>query len=153
MICFDDFIIMCFLISIFLPAILILISSLCHFKGYITHKWLQYQYDRLADTAECTICLENTKEGGLSGAYRLPCSHWFHKACLHRWLQHNNNCPNCRHVVNYWNGERIYPASRMLVEFDDIEEDDQIVLRPTVNPNFHPRTWTRMRTSRVQILF
>jgi hypothetical protein len=45
---------------------------------------------------ECTICLltytDETKKA-------TECNHIFHQECLDRWLQENNSCPLCRHVL------------------------------------------------------
>lgn len=151
---FDDYIIMCLLISIFIPAILIIIMSLYRFKGYLAYKLLKRRFDRLPSTATCTICLESTKDGGLSDVYRLPCRHWFHKVCLRKWIRYNNNCPNCRQVVSDEDGQRLDPVPRILIDFDAIEQRRNEVIRERRQPqNYLPRTWTRLRTARVQMLF
>ena len=45
---------------------------------------------------ECTICLlqytDETKKA-------TECRHIFHQECIDRWLQENNSCPLCRHVL------------------------------------------------------
>lgn len=40
---------------------------------------------------ECCICLEKINNTTL-----LQCKHKFHKKCIEKWLQKNNNCPLCR---------------------------------------------------------
>ena len=30
----------------------------------------------------------------------LPCSHFFHTACIGRWFAHKTTCPVCRHEVS-----------------------------------------------------
>jgi len=45
---------------------------------------------------ECTICLlEYTDETKTN----TKCNHMFHIECLDRWLQANNTCPLCRHIL------------------------------------------------------
>ncbi|GKU03537.1 ring finger protein [Fusarium langsethiae] len=44
--------------------------------------------------AECTICIDEMKEGDM--ATFLPCSHWFHEECVTLWLKEHNTCPICR---------------------------------------------------------
>lgn len=48
---------------------------------------------------DCAVCL--TRFDPDSEANRLPCGHFFHKACLEKWLCHwNVTCPLCRaHVL------------------------------------------------------
>eukprot|EP00746_Dinoflagellata_sp_MGD_P123759 gnl/MRDRNA2_/MRDRNA2_58375_c0_seq1.p1 gnl/MRDRNA2_/MRDRNA2_58375_c0~~gnl/MRDRNA2_/MRDRNA2_58375_c0_seq1.p1 ORF type:complete len:766 (-),score=167.20 gnl/MRDRNA2_/MRDRNA2_58375_c0_seq1:57-2354(-) len=42
----------------------------------------------------CRICLEELREDEALRA--LPCSHYFHKSCIDRWLRINFGCPLCR---------------------------------------------------------
>ena len=42
----------------------------------------------------CSICLDNTITD-----VQLECTHSFHKTCIERWLNTNNNCPVCRYVI------------------------------------------------------
>lgn len=44
--------------------------------------------------AECTICIDEMKEG--DSAMFLPCKHWFHEECVVLWLKEHNTCPICR---------------------------------------------------------
>ncbi|KAH7198585.1 uncharacterized protein B0J16DRAFT_41670 [Fusarium flagelliforme] len=44
--------------------------------------------------AECTICIDEMKEGDMAAF--LPCSHWFHEECVTLWLKEHNTCPICR---------------------------------------------------------
>ncbi|KAI8656635.1 RING-type domain-containing protein [Fusarium sp. Ph1] len=44
--------------------------------------------------AECTICIDEMKEGDM--ATFLPCKHWFHEDCVVLWLKEHNTCPICR---------------------------------------------------------
>lgn len=42
----------------------------------------------------CSICLEELSAG--HEVYDLPCSHLYHKKCIHVWLQKHRTCPLCR---------------------------------------------------------
>jgi len=50
---------------------------------------------------DCSICIEDLKEG--ETIISVPCSakHKFHKACIDRWLEKEppTTCPNCREVL------------------------------------------------------
>lgn len=51
-----------------------------------------------ADTDDsCAICLKNYKEKETLTI--LFCNHTFHKECIKRWFENNNNCPICRQKV------------------------------------------------------
>ena len=45
---------------------------------------------------QCTVCMSNYEMGDI--AVRLPCRHYFHKACIVTWLKKRNSCPLCRDV-------------------------------------------------------
>ena len=46
----------------------------------------------------CSVCLSELDEGNNQDAIEVTdCNHRFHRACLQRWLEENNNCPLCRH--------------------------------------------------------
>lgn len=45
----------------------------------------------------CAICLKNYKEKEILTI--LFCNHSFHKECIKRWFENNNNCPICRQKV------------------------------------------------------
>lgn len=47
------------------------------------------------DTPDCSICLESIKRH----AYKTPCNHNFHRACIAKWLEDHNTCPNCRRLI------------------------------------------------------
>ena len=44
---------------------------------------------------ECLICYEELKEVEID----IPCKHTYHKECLEKWLDIQNNCPYCREFV------------------------------------------------------
>ena len=50
-----------------------------------------------AEQAEelCSICLD---ESCATAAF-LPCNHYFHQACMERWLEQKNACPLCQQIV------------------------------------------------------
>ncbi|KAL5995695.1 hypothetical protein ACLOJK_041811 [Asimina triloba] len=50
------------------------------------------------DDGECCVCLSSMNGGGETR--RLPCSHWFHRVCVDRWLSlPQKTCPLCRSYV------------------------------------------------------
>jgi DNA-directed RNA polymerase subunit RPC12/RpoP len=46
---------------------------------------------------DCSICKEEYKVGDV--AKMLPCNHYFHVACIDRWLERSNMCPLCRYEL------------------------------------------------------
>lgn len=53
---------------------------------------------------ECLICLDDFEEG--SEVRTLPCFHFFHTACVDKWLTSNGSCPVCKHRVEADGGEQ-----------------------------------------------
>ena len=48
------------------------------------------------DTQEvCGVCLEPWKVK--NKAIKLPCQHFYHKACITEWFKTATTCPTCRH--------------------------------------------------------
>lgn len=45
---------------------------------------------------ECSICLECINE---EHKHETECKHIFHQACIGRWLDNHNTCPNCRKEI------------------------------------------------------
>jgi hypothetical protein len=50
------------------------------------------------DFPNCTICLIGICDGT---KVITDCEHIFHKECLYKWLNNNNNCPYCRNANPY----------------------------------------------------
>lgn len=44
--------------------------------------------------AECSICMDSVEVG--DQVTLLPCTHWFHQACITAWLKEHDTCPHCR---------------------------------------------------------
>ncbi|KFY45911.1 hypothetical protein V495_02756 [Pseudogymnoascus sp. VKM F-4514 (FW-929)] len=44
--------------------------------------------------AECSVCMDDVVLD--EEVVSLPCSHWFHEACVKAWLSEHNTCPICR---------------------------------------------------------
>ncbi|OBT60407.1 hypothetical protein VE03_10234 [Pseudogymnoascus sp. 23342-1-I1] len=44
--------------------------------------------------AECSVCMDDVVLD--EEVVALPCSHWFHEACVKAWLSEHNTCPICR---------------------------------------------------------
>ena len=47
---------------------------------------------------QCAICLSEFQ--AVDENIHLPCNHYFHRACIEPWLQLNNTCPTCRHIID-----------------------------------------------------
>lgn len=45
---------------------------------------------------KCLICLENFEIG--ETIMTLPCKHTSHSACIRRWFEEKNTCPQCRQI-------------------------------------------------------
>jgi hypothetical protein len=43
---------------------------------------------------KCAVCLDDFVEG--DKVPQLPCSHYFHDACVKEWLKSHHTCPTCR---------------------------------------------------------
>jgi len=49
--------------------------------------------------SDCSICLCDYQD---TDKIRVtPCGHEFHSNCIKEWLMKNENCPNCRKVLDY----------------------------------------------------
>jgi len=44
----------------------------------------------------CSICLDDHSD---DAAFLPKCQHYFHKACMERWLEQKNSCPLCQELV------------------------------------------------------
>ncbi len=50
--------------------------------------------DDEADGEVCSVCLSQFSSEEV--LIRLPCDHFFHEACISRWLLQDSSCPQCR---------------------------------------------------------
>ncbi|KPM37106.1 hypothetical protein AK830_g9463 [Neonectria ditissima] len=57
---------------------------------------------------ECTICIDEMKEG--ETVIFLPCKHWFHEDCVVLWLKEHNTCPICRTPIEKLPPPPLHPA-------------------------------------------
>lgn len=48
--------------------------------------------------AECSICMDSVELG--DQVTSLPCTHWFHEACITAWLKEHDTCPHCRKGIS-----------------------------------------------------
>jgi len=44
----------------------------------------------------CSICLDDHND---EAVFLPKCQHYFHKACMERWLEQKNSCPLCQELV------------------------------------------------------
>ena len=44
----------------------------------------------------CSICLDDHSD---TAAFLPNCQHYFHQACMERWLEQKNSCPLCQELV------------------------------------------------------
>ncbi|VFR02924.1 unnamed protein product [Cuscuta campestris] len=47
----------------------------------------------------CSVCLEEYREGDVITPLSSSCSHYFHNACIAKWLRRKRTCPVCRAPV------------------------------------------------------
>lgn len=68
----------------------------CTFAGVMTESETDQpiQNALYSEDAECCICLSAYEDG--AELLELPCSHHFHRACIHKWLRINTSCPLCK---------------------------------------------------------
>ena len=68
-------------------------------KNYIASlKRYKYKYyEQIEKFTSCPICTDIFKNEDL--VMSIDCGHTFHEECLTPWLDLNNTCPNCRHVL------------------------------------------------------
>lgn len=60
--------------------------------NHLTNDW----FDRLPQV--CCICL--SKYANKDELRQFPCSHFFHKRCIDKWMKINELCPLCKGKVN-----------------------------------------------------
>ena len=59
----------------------------------------------------CGICLEELE----NNIYKTICGHLFHDDCIHKSMERNNCCPNCRKELQTPSASCIYE----IINFDD----------------------------------
>lgn len=50
-----------------------------------------------ASGESCVVCLDEMRKG--DEVCNLPCSHGYHKSCIHKWLKRSRVCPVCKRDV------------------------------------------------------
>jgi len=79
-------------------------GNLIETANMVQHGIWHSEYDKLNENLKkkeamedddnmCVICLMRIEK---SMRHFLPCSHFFHKECIMKWLEKDRNCPNCR---------------------------------------------------------
>ncbi|RAL43102.1 hypothetical protein DM860_009884 [Cuscuta australis] len=51
------------------------------------------------EAPSCAVCLEEYREGDVITPLSSSCSHYFHNACIAKWLRRKKTCPVCRAPV------------------------------------------------------
>lgn len=56
---------------------------------------------------KCVVCMDEYESPTLADrqVVKLACDHHFHKECILSWLEKNNSCPTCRHLMESDNAE------------------------------------------------
>ena len=59
----------------------------------------EYNQDEITNVIplKCSVCLDDIT----NNLYKTECNHYFHISCFEKWLDHNTNCPMCRHSIEY----------------------------------------------------
>lgn len=88
---------------------------------------LEPKHIQKVENKNCSVCQEDFNVG--EQVNQLPCYHFFHKECIHPWLEKNRTCPLCRKEVV------------------DIQPTTKYMTQPTHNyrqesPNTHQHTHT-----------
>ena len=87
-------------------------------------------------TLTCALCLVGYEADDL--LIRLPCEHFFHEACIGRWLETDCTCPLCRFTIGWPAGRHRQPnADRQPPQ--RLDEEAGIELRPGQSRNTFPR--------------
>lgn len=50
------------------------------------------------DKNECMICMSNFQMN--EKVKIMPCTHFFHTACIREWFKNNDTCPICKYSVS-----------------------------------------------------
>jgi hypothetical protein len=83
-----------------------MISSFCTFSIQSIHFLIFESKDE--EKRNCPICVDEFSDNVL--IKRLPCKHFFHKACITPWLKLHNTCPFCRR--EFQTDDKIYEKIR-----------------------------------------
>jgi len=81
----------------------------------------------------CPICLDTMGIG--SSVTRLPCKHFYHKACLTPWLNNHNSCPTCRYELKTDNVE--YEFHRVQREQTRVQTERTSPTRPRRSSSYN----------------
>lgn len=59
----------------------------------------EVEVDSTVAREDCAVCQDSFTLGE-KGVVRMPCDHYFHRACLRPWLRSHNTCPTCRYELD-----------------------------------------------------
>ena len=100
--------------------------------------------DTICSQPSCPICSEDFSVG--ESQLCMPCSHFYHEACVVPWLDAKKTCPICRYeltneVPSVLELERFSEEElRRLYSEEKIEEDNEEQLEESPQKNFHSRS-------------
>lgn len=87
-----------------------------------------------SENDNCSICFENFDIQASRKVVKLECNHHFHKECVLPWLESNNSCPNCRHLMesndpewNRANSKKLEQAKKALNERKNPDSSTKLV--------------------------
>jgi hypothetical protein len=67
-------------------------------SGLKTDLILPFENDEETSIPNCTICLNDYREGdNICWSHNPQCQHHFHNVCIIQWLKNHDECPCCRH--------------------------------------------------------
>ena len=78
--------------------------------------------DKLILNDQCSICLENFND--CDNVSILPCNHVYHKNCIYRWFNNNNQCPLCKTNLDEIENEK-YEEEEYEYENDDEKDEEE----------------------------
>ena len=84
----------------------------------------KYQDTLNPDNSPCLICQEEFQDGETVSV--LECNHIFHKDCVANWGKYRQDCPACRHPIQFTNHSPLQPEEEIIIDDEQtpLTEDD-----------------------------